>query len=101
MQEPVYEYIKGKGWVVQTAESYTNSYQGRIVTLYKRPPEPHERGWYAYYTFSATLKDVFDNLMGYERSVEELGWPGVYHYKENNYERENPDVRYVVTVVIT
>lgn len=105
-QEPVYQFVKGAGWIVQAHESCTKVYSvaglTRRVTITKRPPELHERGWFAYPYASASLEDTINDVIQPLDSPAPkqgiVGWPGEYHKSDEGLDQERRGWVYVVTV---
>ncbi len=60
MTEPVYEYVKGEGWVIRTIVSASGTVGKQKVTIEKRFPEIGE--YYTSYSSETTPQDVLDSL---------------------------------------
>ena len=81
MTDPVYEFVKGQGWVIQVHETYVgireNAGDGKKyrVTVIRRPPELGERGWFIY-SSKVSLKEVFEevNWQGWGSPVAGFAW---------------------------
>lgn len=61
MTEPIYEFERGKGWVVKAHEERTFTVEGVTITLIKRKPEIAERfftGNYSLEQVEGCLKDT-------------------------------------------
>lgn len=42
MNEPIYSFVPGQGWIPKTTESFTRTVRGRIVKFTERAPESGE-----------------------------------------------------------
>jgi hypothetical protein len=60
MTEPLYTFVRGQGWVIQTHESLTKDFGTVIVTLTHRMPTEGERFW----SDSRSLQETMENSFG-------------------------------------
>lgn len=106
LDEPNYQYVKGSGWVVLSQETCTKEYTTmcvtRRVTITKRPPEPNERGWFAYpycsESLEATINDIIQPVDNPMPRIGTPGWSGEYYKSEEGSAQAHRGWVYVVTV---
>jgi len=75
--EPVYNYIKGQGWVPCVYKVEVHTVGPWIVTFSNRPPEPGEH-WYADaegYPFEQSVQNVLSSVSRYPEQVSDVGAP--------------------------
>jgi hypothetical protein len=87
MDEPVYEYVKGQGWVVLTIPQHTFEVDGYIVTIINRKPAVGEKYWgLSGSDWITDRRPNFQRLEGYVRSNRHilLDWPEVDIWESHN-----------------
>jgi hypothetical protein len=74
-EEPFYSYVPGKGWVATSnaCETYTaKTRAGKSITIFRRPPEFGERGWWV--ERGVTLELIFKKQFYTNRASSMPGW---------------------------
>lgn len=72
MTEPVYEFIKGQGWVVNGFNARTEIIEGIKVTISERRPEDGER----FLVYTGSIDNLFDIL-------KTTGWRDIFIRNEH------------------
>jgi len=72
-EEPVYEYVKGKGWIQTSSETYLRVYRGKsyFIEIIRRVPLPGEYGWWT--TLGKSSQTIADQV-GWYKEYQTFGW---------------------------
>lgn len=88
MTEPLYEYIKGQGWIVQNHKRFPKFVNGRKyeIEIEMRPPKAGERGYWVNKDLDI---DAVAAIVHYYTSESAFGWR-VHEW--HNVMTEDPDM---------
>lgn len=70
MTEPIYHFVKDKGWIPATYETLTRNFGNIEVTLTHRRPNPGERFW----VDSVDINETMDSMRGYWLEIMRKGY---------------------------